>query len=219
MSTPIKVEHIEQHEQPGGFWLLNLTLENEAPIQPNRLSHRYQLRCENNPDTPIEGALFQATGKRLQLLSKQPFSSKPNHQKTEQACSNYTLFPQENDAFQQALRQIPLQQPTLLLAEDLNIAALLFLARMRQPIKASTLALLYADETFPFAVKPARFMLPDLPPEAIGACPLLEDWHIANRLASQELLPGCYHGTLAELVDYWSAGQTNQNDWQIIYLK
>ncbi|MDG6777204.1 hypothetical protein QCB44_00645 [Thiomicrorhabdus sp. zzn3] len=219
MSTPIKVKHIQQHEQPGGFWLLNLTLENDAPIQANGLSHRYELHCDNHSDTPIEGALFQTSGKRLQLLSKRSLASSRIEEQSEQACSNYTLIPHQTDSLQQALSQITLQQPTLLLAKDLNIAALLFLARMRQSIKAPTLAFLYASEAFPFAVKPARFMLPESPPEAIGACPLLEDWNIANRLACQALLPGCYQGSLEELVNYWREQQSGQDSWQVIDLK
>jgi hypothetical protein len=37
-------------------------------------------------------------------------------------------------------------------------------------------------------------------PERIAACPLLEDWGFANRLASNAGLPGCFEGELSQLV-------------------
>lgn len=197
---PLRIQQLQQSEQPGGYWLISLTLAQSVPEQT--LSHRYRFGSEQT-DLPWTLSLFSYEGNRLQLLTDQPLpdgiAAQP--EKT-------LLTPENPKEFQKALEKAARPEPLLLLGSDLGIAPLLFLARQRQSVDASTLALLHASEHFPFAIKPARFMLPGLPPEAIGACSLLEDWHVANRLASDTELPGCYHGNLTDFLQAWQDFET-----------
>lgn len=93
----------------------------------------------------------------------------------------------------------------LLLGENLQMAPLFAIAKYRQTQNKSDsdLVLLHATKQFPFAIKPARFMVEATPAEAIGACTLLEDWKVANRLCSQEFIGGCAQMTLAEMFAEW----------------
>jgi len=86
----------------------------------------------------------------------------------------------------------------LLTGEGLGIADALLLAQHYRAYANQGLVLLAADQ-FPFAIKPARFMVSELP-HLIAACPLLEDWGFANRLASESGLPGCFEGSLSALL-------------------
>jgi len=94
----------------------------------------------------------------------------------------------------------------LLSGRDLGIADLLLAAQHLKPIAAHTLVLLQA-EPFPFTPKPARFLVSEFP-ALIASWPLLDDWGFANRLASDENLPGCYPGNVAELINTYVNGQT-----------
>jgi hypothetical protein len=86
----------------------------------------------------------------------------------------------------------------LLTGEGLAIADVLLLAQHYRPY-ANQILLCLAADCFPFAIKPARFMVSELP-HLIAACPLLEDWGFANRLASETGLPGCFEGDLKALL-------------------
>lgn len=77
--------------------------------------------------------------------------------------------------------------------------------------------ILESEKHFPFPIKPAKFMLkswPNTAASAIGASSLLEDWGIPNRLCSPLGLPGCFDGTLTELLAEWQVPQ----DWHLIRL-
>lgn len=92
-------------------------------------------------------------------------------------------------------------QHILLSGQDLAIADIFLAASLLKHIAGQTLILM-ASNTFPFAIKPARFLVPALP-NLIASCPLLDDWGFANRLASHDNLPGCHHGTLSELMEIY----------------
>jgi len=79
--------------------------------------------------------------------------------------------------------------------------------------KARLIALL-AFEKLPFQATPSRIWLPGVPGGAIATLPLLEDWKIPCRIAAPA--PGCFDGTLAELLEAWRAsGQ--MPDWPVHY--
>ncbi len=82
----------------------------------------------------------------------------------------------------------------LITGTDLGIADVLLLCQ-QIPVIANHALILLSAETFPFVIKPARFMVSQLP-EAIGACALLEDWGFANRLFGAQM--GCYDTSLAQ---------------------
>lgn len=42
-----------------------------------------------------------------------------------------------------------------------------------------------------------------MPAGVMGGVALLEDWQVTSRLCSRDALPGCFHGSAAELADYY----------------
>jgi len=104
------------------------------------------------------------------------------------------------------LPHIGSHQRLLISGEGISIADVLLTAQHLKHHASHSLVLLAAD-TFPCVIKPARFLVAELP-DSIAACPLLEDWGFANRLTSHENLPGCYHGSLSELIKAYVKSQT-----------
>lgn len=193
---------------------MSLTLA-ETPETAHTLGAVFHIK--GHSEIPL--TLFQAQNNSLQFLSSQPLPE--------------TLLSSDSPAelMQESSCTIPMdvfnhQNAVLLLASDLGIAPLLHLARQasKMPLGTSTMALLYATEGFPFMVKPARYMLSFMPAEAIGGCPLLEDWKIPNRLVSPGGLPGCFDGSLLELFALWLEHENQQRqmqspiltDWEIV---
>jgi len=98
------------------------------------------------------------------------------------------------------LPHVDANQSLLITGENLGIADALIAAHHLKQDAVHCLVLL-AGDSFPCIIKPARFMVPSLP-NLIAACPLLEDWGFANRLASTTGLAGCFEGSLSELIQY-----------------
>ncbi|WP_028485869.1 hypothetical protein [Thiomicrorhabdus chilensis] len=213
MTQSYRFSNIQQTSQPGGFWLVSATLE-ETPETAN-IGAVFHIK--GHPEVSL--TLFQTHTNHLQLLSQQPLPERL-------LCSQtpIELIQESDDAM--PMDVFHHQNSVLLLGADLGIAPLLHLARQasNRATGVSTLALLQATENFPFMVKPARFMLGSMPAEAIGCCPLLEDWKIPNRLASITGLPGCFDGSLLELFGFWLEHESQQrhmqskvlNEWQIV---
>jgi len=214
------VDDFSQTEQAGGFWLISLKLPvNESLPEAFDIGSTFWF---DNLETPLY--LFQqsrsATGNQLQLLSKQAIFANPVPDRVH-------VHPAENTQITAKVNSAP---NLMLLGSHLSIATALYLAKHRSQKEAQdkslltnngqTLALLHSEESFPFVVKPALFMTSHLPPEAIGTCSLLEDWHITNRLASSQGLPGCFDGELHEFFAYWIHSIERQNStpekWQVI---
>lgn len=192
-TSSLPVQHISQSPQAGGYVLLSVTLA----VEPAFLSYRYALG-------DITATLFDAQANRLQLLSATPI-----HADLLNAPQLLHLQSLENTRVQSLAPQT--QQATLWLAADEAMGALFYEARQYAALnQTARMALLHASQSFAFAVKPARFMVAGLPNEAIGACPLLEDWKIPNRLSSPLGLPGCYDGTLPELFALWLENEQRQ---------
>jgi hypothetical protein len=110
------------------------------------------------------------------------------------------------------LAPIEANRPLLITGENLGIADALFAAHHLKQDAAHCLVLL-AGESFPCTIKPARFMVPSFP-DLIAACPLLEDWGFANRLASTTGLAGCFEGNLTQLLQ--QINNTTTIKWQMI---
>jgi hypothetical protein len=96
-----------------------------------------------------------------------------------------------------ALSHLNTEQPLLITGEDLGIADALLACAHFKTLAGKSLVLLSA-ERFPCMVKPAKFLVETFP-NAIAACPLLEDWGFANRLVNNEL-PGCIEDNLDKLI-------------------
>lgn len=96
------------------------------------------------------------------------------------------------------LGHLPAHPSLLLAGNGLGMADVLLAASHLRTHTAQCLILL-AGNTFPFQPKPARILVPELP-QLIAANPLLEDWGFANRLISPDGLPGCFDGTLDDIL-------------------
>lgn len=93
---------------------------------------------------------------------------------------------------------------TLLMGGGVGIPPMIFLAEtLKRDGGYQPLVLMGSEVPFPFTVQPSRFLVPGLPPAAIGAMPLLEDWEIPSRLASLQGYPGCFDGYITELARHW----------------
>lgn len=199
----ILLKNVTQTEQLGGYWLLSTKL-----LEPLTTVHAFfNLKTMHQNQS---AALFDYQFPKLQLLIKQPIDT--------------TLIektPATLTVGQSTELNLKLDQATLLLASDLGIGPLFYCAKQIKQNGHKHLALLHASQQFPFAVKPAQFMLHDFPFEAIGGCSLLEDWKIANRLANDLGQPGCLDGSILDLITPWlEAEQQRQTvepmNWQVI---
>lgn len=111
------------------------------------------------------------------------------------------------------------KQPVII-AENLAIAAVIcWLTQQRQHLTSVELTyfrpliFLGASANFPFKPRPSQILVNDLPAGIIAAVPLLEDWGIASRLASPLGLPGCYEGSVQELLTEWQSNLTEKNNF------
>ncbi|WP_127471133.1 hypothetical protein [Thiomicrorhabdus aquaedulcis] len=240
------IERVVQTPQPGGYALINITLN--APITlslAQQFGAFYWHPLQANT-APLAMYLFDQTPLNLQLLSPTTLDDAALLQWTN---AHITLQTAPQPVFNNALFNTLINSPTaqqanlLILASEARLANALYLAKQRQAKQrqtkantphqtGNTLVLLHASKTFGFVVKPARFMVPSMPAQAIGACELLEDWGIANRLASEAELVGCYPGHLDQLLTLWASAQPNpaylkdinnvnsindmSQDWQVI---
>jgi dihydroorotate dehydrogenase electron transfer subunit len=93
----------------------------------------------------------------------------------------------------------------LLIGGGVGIPPIIFLADNIRKIssQSSPLVLMGSEIPFPFKVQPSRLVVPGIPDDVIGAVPLLEDWKVASRLASNQSRPGCYEGNVTELAEQY----------------
>jgi dihydroorotate dehydrogenase electron transfer subunit len=67
------------------------------------------------------------------------------------------------------------------------------------------LVLMGSEIPFPFRARPSRVLVPGAPAAAIACMPLLDEWGVPSRLASNAGYPGCFHGHVTELAAAWLA--------------
>lgn len=109
------------------------------------------------------------------------------------------------------IRTPPAERQLVLLADAAGLPAVLFAARCLHV----HLALIGLDDgPAPFRLRPSRFMIEGVAPEAIAALGALEDAGIPSRLAHPEPLPGCLEGDLAALTGEWLAQRSASERWQ-----
>lgn len=68
------------------------------------------------------------------------------------------------------------------------------------------LVLMGSEIPFPFTARPSRILVPAAPPEAIACMPLLDEWGVPSRLASNAGFAGCFAGHVTELAAHWLRG-------------
>ena len=192
------MEWVSQSAQAGGYWQVVF-----EQAQPSILPIGYRLQSG-----AADLVLFQQSGNRCLFLSKHEVSP----------AETFTpVLPKTSPAWQISSEHeptLPTDRTFLLLGSDLSIARVFHFV---QTYGAShhLVALLHTSDHFPFQVKPAQFLFDGFPAEAIGACPLLEDWKTLNRLCSDSGQPGCYEGSLEALFEEWSVPK----EWEIIDLR
>lgn len=169
---------------PGGYQLLRLQL----PQLSQTIAAGQQLR--------IEGAVLPV------------MRAHPGQQWLELLSA--TVQPWNVDALLQCqLLGEPFQRPhatatALLIAEDLGLAPITFLAELlRKERRHSLLVLLGFTQAIPFRPAPSRILVNGLPAGVIATMPLLEDWLVPGRIAHADEAPGCFGGDVLTLARHW----------------
>ena len=184
---------VQQSEQINDFWLVSFSLTSPFALE-KALGRTFYF--QEVPDISL--CLFQDTSTHsthsYHFLAQQALPENLITQLTAICCDSNQVLPLPHG-----------DSPTLILANNLFMANAFALAKHQanQPSNTNTSIILASDSAFPFIVKPARYIMHEMPPEAIGASTLLEDWKVQNRLASNSGLPGCFDGELFEMFNYW----------------
>ena len=93
----------------------------------------------------------------------------------------------------------------LLLGGGVGIPPMVFLAEHMH--QAGTgfqpLVLMGSEVAFPFSVRPSQILVRGMPDAVIAAMPLLDDWGVPSRLASQQDFAGCHQGYVTDLARLW----------------
>ena len=77
-------------------------------------------------------------------------------------------------------------------------------------VKWNPLVLMGSEVPFPFKTRPSTILLSGVPDGVIGCVPLMEDWDIPSRLASQQGYPGCFDGFVTDLARHWLKSLDNK---------
>ncbi|VAW88579.1 Dihydroorotate dehydrogenase (NAD(+)), electron transfer subunit [hydrothermal vent metagenome] len=93
----------------------------------------------------------------------------------------------------------------LLLGGGVGIPPMVFIADETRKLKGiyNPMIFMGSETPFPFKTRPSQIMVPGLPDDTIAAMPLMEDWGIPSRLASQQDFPGVYQGYITDLARAW----------------
>jgi dihydroorotate dehydrogenase electron transfer subunit len=70
------------------------------------------------------------------------------------------------------------------------------------------LVLMGSEIPFPFPTRPSRILVPAAPAGAIACMPLLDEWGVPSRLASNAGYAGCFSGQVTDLAACWLAALT-----------
>jgi dihydroorotate dehydrogenase electron transfer subunit len=98
----------------------------------------------------------------------------------------------------------------LLIGGGVGMPPMIFLAEELKNHGVKPFVILGSEVPFPFTPRPSQLMLEGLPAEVIACMPLLDDWGIPSRLASQQEFAGCHRGYVTDLARSWL--QTLAND-------
>jgi dihydroorotate dehydrogenase electron transfer subunit len=91
----------------------------------------------------------------------------------------------------------------LLIGGGVGIPPMVFLADHMRTQGVTPVVLMGSEVPFPFSLKPSTILVPGLPDGVIASMPLLDDWAVPCRLASQQEFAGCYSGTVTDLARCW----------------
>ncbi|MET0051511.1 MAG: dihydroorotate dehydrogenase electron transfer subunit [Candidatus Thiodiazotropha sp.] len=92
----------------------------------------------------------------------------------------------------------------LLIGGGVGMPPMIFLAdRLRGDPNKQPFAILGSEVPFPFQPVPSKILIPGVPDGVIAAMPLLDDWGVGSRLASQQGFSGCFEGYVTDLARHW----------------
>ena len=91
----------------------------------------------------------------------------------------------------------------LLIGGGVGMPPMIFLAEELKNRGVIPFVILGSEVPFPFTPRPSQHMLDGLPPDVIACMPLLDDWGIPSRLASQQQFAGCHRGYVTDLARSW----------------
>jgi dihydroorotate dehydrogenase electron transfer subunit len=91
----------------------------------------------------------------------------------------------------------------LLIGGGVGMPPMIFLAEELRNRGVTPFVILGSEVPFPFTPRPSQLMLDGLPPDVIACMPLLDDWGIPSRLASQQQFAGCHKGFVTDLARSW----------------
>lgn len=105
----------------------------------------------------------------------------------------------------------PVRQKPLLIGGGVGMPPMIFLAEeLKNDSSKQPFVILGSEVPFPFEPKPSQIMVQGLPEGVIAAMPLLDDWGIASRLASQQGFAGCHEGYVTDLAREWLSSLDSQ---------
>lgn len=91
----------------------------------------------------------------------------------------------------------------LLIGGGVGMPPMVFLAESLRASDKQPFVILGSEVPFPFQAAPSRIMIPGIGSEVIASMPLMEDWNIPCRLASQQAFPGTHQGYVTDLARQW----------------
>ena len=91
----------------------------------------------------------------------------------------------------------------LLIGGGVGMPPMVFLAESLCASDKQPFVILGSEVPFPFQAAPSRIMIPGIGSEVIASMPLMEDWNIPCRLASQQAFPGTHQGYVTDLARQW----------------
>ncbi|MEJ2360580.1 MAG: dihydroorotate dehydrogenase electron transfer subunit [Gammaproteobacteria bacterium] len=99
----------------------------------------------------------------------------------------------------------PERSRPLLIGGGVGIPPMVFLADdiRKQHKPYQPFVIMGSEVPFPFASRPSTIMVPGMPEGVIACMPLLEDWGIASRLASNQGYPGSHEGYVTDLARHY----------------
>jgi dihydroorotate dehydrogenase electron transfer subunit len=105
----------------------------------------------------------------------------------------------------------------LLIGGGVGMPPMVFLADSLREVKGAyePFVIMGSEVPFPFKAQPSKLMVPGVPNEVIAAMPLLDDWGIASRLASQQGYAGCFEGYVTDLARTWLDALTAEQRQQV----
>ncbi len=91
----------------------------------------------------------------------------------------------------------------LLIGGGVGMPPMIFVAESLKGSDSQPLVILGSEVPFPFTPRPSEILLPGMPDGVIATMPLLDDWNIPCRLASQQDMPGVHQGYVTDLARCW----------------